>query len=64
MLRFAATEILAQTAIISRLIRRSHEGRGQMTAEHLVWHVGALCLLLVIAGTATILARPEVVYRR
>jgi hypothetical protein len=35
-----------------------------MTAEHLAWHLGALCLLLVIAGTATILARPEVLYRR
>jgi hypothetical protein len=35
-----------------------------MTAEHLAWHVGALCVLLVIAGTAAILARPERVYRR
>jgi hypothetical protein len=34
-----------------------------MIGEHLAWHVGALCLLLVIAGTAAILARPERVYK-
>jgi hypothetical protein len=27
--------------------------------EHLALHIGALCLLLVIAGTATILAHSE-----
>jgi hypothetical protein len=35
-----------------------------MIAGHVAWHVGALCILLVIAGAAAILARPEGVYRR